>query len=63
MKVVVYLLNKPPIRKVVAAALATAVVFLARRLHVEVESQAVTDAISGAIPLIVAYATPDPRVK
>lgn len=55
MKLVSYFLNNPPIRKVVVAALAAAVVFLARQLDVHVGSQEVTDAISGAIPVIAAY--------
>lgn len=62
MKIVNYLINNKPIRKVVVAALATGLVFLARLLHVNVGSQEATDAISGLIPLIAAYATPDPRV-
>lgn len=63
MKFVSYALNNKPIRKVVVAALASAVVFLARRLHVAVGTKEVTDAISGAVPVLLAYITPDPRVK
>ena len=55
MKLVSYLLNNPPIRKVVVAALAATVVFLARQLGVHVGSKEITDAISGAVPIVAAY--------
>lgn len=63
MKLVAYLLNNKPIRKVVVAALATGLVFLGRRVGVDVGSQEATDAVSGLIPLVAAWATPDPRVQ
>lgn len=63
MKLLSYLLNNKPIRKVVVAALASGVVFLGRRLHVQIGSQEATDAVSGLLPLLAAWATPDPAVK
>lgn len=63
MKLVTLLLNNKPIRKVVAAAIASAIVFLAHRLHISVGSKEVTDAVSVALPVVVAYFTPDPRVQ
>lgn len=63
MRLVTYLLNNKPIRKVVVAALASGLVFLGRCLHVELGSQEATDAVSGLLPLIAAWATPDPRVQ
>lgn len=58
-----YLLNNKPIRKVVVAALATGLVFLGRSLGVEIGSEEATNAVSGLIPLLAAWATPDPQVK
>lgn len=63
MKLVTYLLDNKPIRKVVVAALATGLVFLGRSLGVQIGSEEATNAVSGLIPLLAAYATPDPRVQ
>ena len=56
-------MNWTPIRKIVVGGLTALVVYGAQRLGLDLGSDAVSDAIQGALPIVVAYATQDPRVK
>jgi hypothetical protein len=52
-----------PIRKLIAAAIATALLLLAKQLDVELSDTDAQAAAQAIVPLVVFYLTPDPRVS
>lgn len=56
--------NSPPIRKVLVASVVAGVLYVCHHvLHVAVAPDDIRPAVEAALPIIAAYATPDPRVK
>lgn len=52
-----------PIRKIVAAAVAAGIFYIARQVGLDLGSDDVNEAALGIVAIAAGYLTPDPRVR